>query len=197
MYQCVLVLHLLAFLRHPWVFSRALGCGARRGAAWYTTAQVWVPGGLRGACSGRSKSRNLASSRGVALRGARAEQDNGKPIYIAVLLHCCKALYFAATVQQQSHIKFVWTTTMRVWTLHMRVCSVCAMIRACVQVRAGLCIGVLEAHTSPFCFFALLCCCCCCRIMSSSHHPSGSHALYFVAATVRQQSHSKFVWTTT
>ena len=125
MYQCVLVLHLLAFLRHPWVFSRALGCGARRGAAWYTTAQVWVPGGLRGACSGRSKSRNLASSRGVAFRGARAEQDNGKPIYIAVLLHCCKALYFAATVQQQSHIKFVWTTTMRVWTLHMRVCSVC------------------------------------------------------------------------
>ena len=41
-------------------------------------AQVWVPGGLRGACSGCSKSRNLASNHGVALRGARAEQDIGK-----------------------------------------------------------------------------------------------------------------------
>ena len=53
--------HLHAFLRRPWVISRALGCGARRGARLYTTAQVWVQGGLRGACSGHSKSRNLAN----------------------------------------------------------------------------------------------------------------------------------------
>ena len=50
-----------------------------QGARLYTMAQVWIPGGLRGACSGRSKSRNLASNRGVAFREARAEQDNGKP----------------------------------------------------------------------------------------------------------------------
>ena len=71
--------HVHAFLRCPWVFSRALGCKARRGARLYTTAQVWVPGRLRGACSGRSKSRNLASNHGVAFRRAKAEQDNGKP----------------------------------------------------------------------------------------------------------------------
>ena len=40
-----------------------------------------------------------------------------------------QALYFAAAmVQQQSHSKFLWTTSTRVLTLHMRVCDVCAMI---------------------------------------------------------------------
>ena len=62
----------------------------------YTTAQVWVPGGLRGACSGRSKSRNLASDHGVvAFRGARAEQDNGKP---ACQLFCSTAVKGSNTV---------------------------------------------------------------------------------------------------
>ena len=33
MYQSVFLGHLHAFLRHPYVFSHAFGCGARRGAA--------------------------------------------------------------------------------------------------------------------------------------------------------------------
>ena len=49
-----------------------------QGPRLYTTAQVWVPGGLRVACSGRSKSRNLASDRGVAFRGARARAKQWK-----------------------------------------------------------------------------------------------------------------------
>ena len=50
-------------------------------------AQVWVPDGLRGACSGRSKSVNLATNDGVAFRGAinRAEEDIDKPIYQPLL----------------------------------------------------------------------------------------------------------------
>ena len=74
--------------------SRLWGTGARL----YTTAQVWVPPGLRGACCGRAKSRNLASKHGIAFRGARAEQDNGKPTYsgVFVLLHCCKTFYFGS-----------------------------------------------------------------------------------------------------
>ena len=80
---CLLFGHLHSFLRRPWVFSLHLGCGGRRGPACTpTTGLVWVPGGLRGSCFGRSKSRNLASSRGVAFRGARAEQDNGKPTFL-------------------------------------------------------------------------------------------------------------------
>ena len=34
------------FLWRPLVVARALGCGARREARLYATAQVWVPGGL-------------------------------------------------------------------------------------------------------------------------------------------------------
>ena len=62
------------------------------GARLYTTAQVWVPGGLRDACCGRSKSRNLASIHGVAFRGARAEQGNGKPTYQLFCSAAVKAL---------------------------------------------------------------------------------------------------------
>ena len=72
------------FLHSPAFFPVAVGLLSRsklrgtRGARLYTTAQDWVPGGLRGACSGRSKSRHLASNRGVAFRGARAVYDDGK-----------------------------------------------------------------------------------------------------------------------
>ena len=34
------------------------------------TAQLWAPAGLRDGCSGRSKSRELASIRGIAFRRA-------------------------------------------------------------------------------------------------------------------------------
>ena len=75
------------------------------------------------------KSRNLANNHGVVFRGARAEEDNGKPTCPLFCSTAVKAIYVVAiTVQEQAHIKLVWTTTMRVWTLHMRVCSVCAMI---------------------------------------------------------------------
>ena len=60
-----------------------------QGAHLYTTAQVWVPGVLLGAGSGRSKSRNMESNHGVAFREARAEQDKGKP---ACQLFCCTAV---------------------------------------------------------------------------------------------------------
>ena len=50
-----------------------------------------------------------------------------------------QALYYeAATVHQQLNSKFVWTTSMRVLTLHtgMHVCDVCAMIREHVACAA-------------------------------------------------------------
>ena len=107
------------------LFSRSRLRGTQR-ARLYTTAQFWVPSGLRRAYSGRSKSRNLASSHGVAFRGVRrTEQDNEKPTcqLFSCFAPAVKALYLpAATVQKQSPIAFVWTTTMRVWTLHTRVC---------------------------------------------------------------------------
>ena len=125
MYQCVWTF--ARFSPTPvGVFSRSRLRGTQE-ARLYTTEQVWVPYGLRGVCSGRSKSRNLVRNYEVAFRGARAEH-NRKPTY---QLFCSTAPLLlkpsnsvAATVQQQSHMKFVWTTTMCVWTLHLRVCYV-------------------------------------------------------------------------
>ena len=128
MYQCVDAFFYICTLSPVLVglFSSSRQRGTQ-GARLYTTVQVWVPGGLRGACSGHSKSRNLARKDGVAFGGASAEQDNGKPTCQLFCSTAVKALYLvAATVQEQSHINFVWTTIMRVWTLHTRVCSVCA-----------------------------------------------------------------------
>ena len=62
------------------LFSRSWLQGTQ-GVRLYTTAQVWFPGGLRGACYGHSKSRNLQRNHEVAFRGARPEQDNEKPTY--------------------------------------------------------------------------------------------------------------------
>ena len=101
-----------------------------------------------------------------------------------------------ATVPQQSHIKFVWITTMRVDIAYACMFCVCHIrVRVCRCVRVCL----LACWNATFQFFVFFCsaCCCCCRIMSASHRPSSSQALYFVAATVQQQSHSKFVWITT
>ena len=108
-----------------------------QGTCLCTMVQVWVPAGLRGAYSGRSKSRNLASNHGVAFRGAKAEQSETH--MSAVVLHCCKSSLLGGShgTRAVPH-QFVWTTTMRVWTLHMRVCSVCCMTRVlvcrCVRV---------------------------------------------------------------
>ena len=68
---------------------------------------------------------------------------------------------------------------------------------------AGACESVYLCAGTPhlsFLFFlpsacCCCCCCCCCRVMS--YRPSTSQALYFVADTVQQQLHSKFVWTAT
>ena len=101
-----------------------------------------------------------------------------------------------ADTVQQSHIKFVWITTMRVDIAYACMFCVCHIrVRVCRCVRVCL----LACWNATFQFFVFFCsaCCCCCRIMSASHRPSSSQALYFVAATVQQQSHSKFVWITT
>ena len=73
------------FLHSPAFFPVAVGLLSRsklrgtRGARLYTTAQDWVPGGLRGACSGRSKSRHLASNRGVAFAEPEPSTTMEKP----------------------------------------------------------------------------------------------------------------------
>ena len=62
-------------------FFLVLSSAGHQGGRLSTTAQVWVPAGLCGACSGRSKSRILASKRGIDLRPAKANQAYAKPRY--------------------------------------------------------------------------------------------------------------------
>ena len=50
-----------------------------QGGRLYTTEQDWALPGLRGACPGRSKSRELASNREIAFRRGRAHQAHGNP----------------------------------------------------------------------------------------------------------------------
>ena len=58
--------------------------------------QAWVPDGLRGACSGRSKPRNLTSNHEVDFRRARTEQDNEKTTSRLFCSTPVKALYLVA-----------------------------------------------------------------------------------------------------
>ena len=111
-----------------------------------------------------------------------------------------RALYFvSATVQQQSQPVCVdhYLISLRVLTWHMRVCCVCyGRVSRYVRVCGFTC--VLAPHISAFFFisFALLAAAAAVSFMSVSHRASSARYLYFVAATVQQQLHSKFVWTT-
>lgn len=66
-----------SFGRAP--FFRALGCGARRTGASARIGASDMPAEVTGACSGRSKSSNLACNHAVAFRPAGAKQAHGKP----------------------------------------------------------------------------------------------------------------------
>ena len=60
------------------LFSRSRLRGTQGGRL-YTTVKVWVTAGLRGACSGRSPSRNLSKYHVIAVRRAGADQAHGNP----------------------------------------------------------------------------------------------------------------------
>ena len=103
-----------------------------------------------------------------------------------------KALYLVATaVKEQSYIKFVWTTTMRVWTLHMRVCCVPYMVRVRVCRCVRICV-LLRWNPAFQLLFVLLCllllpnhvACITRSVELSSSLRSGSHRTTAVARQV-------------
>ena len=58
----------------------------------YTVTHVWAPAELRGTCSGRSKSSELALFRWIAFHPARAEHVHGNPklsCFSFFHLRCC------------------------------------------------------------------------------------------------------------
>ena len=129
-YQCVCVFFYICAL-----FSGARGSFVALSAAGHEGDQPVHHGASLG--PGRAPWRVLWAFKdaksgkyhGAAFRGARAKQCNEKPTYELFCSTAVKAFSFVtATVQQQSYIKFVWTTTNVCGHLHMRVCCACAMI---------------------------------------------------------------------
>ena len=75
--KCTFFAHLHAMLGQPLAFPRALGCGARTGAACTLGASVGpAPGSVARALG---VSRNLASNHGIAFPRAKSMQDDGNP----------------------------------------------------------------------------------------------------------------------
>ena len=89
-------------------FLALSAAGHAEGPRIYSKAQAWAPAGLRGALTGRSKSRGAGSFRGITFRRDRAKQDDGNPHKINdhrrsshVLLCITARISGAATLQQQ------------------------------------------------------------------------------------------------
>ena len=96
-------------------------------------AQVWVSAGLRGACFGRSESRELASNHGVDFRRARAKQNDGSPhqtndqyFFLRVLL--CITVHTSET----SHV--TTASLMEAFPFVAATNDASACVRVCVSV---------------------------------------------------------------
>ena len=110
---------LVRFLFWPLVFSRALGCGARRGGVCTHGASLGPWPCSVGGYSGCQKSFDLTSNDGVAFRLAEPRRTTETHNVFILLCCCCitsashrasssQVLYHvAATVQKQPYIKFV------------------------------------------------------------------------------------------
>ena len=122
-----------AFLCCPRVFSRALGCGARRGPA-NTNGASRVPAVLRGACSGSSKSRELVNNHGIAFRRARANQTHGNPQAVFLFLVCfafCCCVELSATSTKPA-LKTLYTLTQPRYNSSRAICfSLCDSHERC------------------------------------------------------------------
>ena len=149
----------------------ALSAAGTQGGRLYTTAQAWVPGGLRGACSGRSKSRIMVLLSAKPEPSKTVENPYGMS---AVLLHCCKSSLCGSQYTRAVAHQVCVHHYRRLWTVHMRVCVLVCWNPTC----------------QLFSFLALLAAAA--AVPCVSPRPSSPHDL--VAATVQHKSHS--VWTT-
>ena len=114
--MCSFFRRLHAFLRRSWVFSRALGCGARRGHACAPRRKFWPRLGFRGRMLWALNVEIWQVNHGVAFRGARAEQDNGNPTRHLFCSTAAKALY-------------LWQPRCATAVAHssLRACAVCTL----------------------------------------------------------------------
>ena len=144
------------------LFSRSR-LQSTHGARLCTTAQVWVQGRLRGACSGRSKSRNLASNHGVALRGPEPSKTMENP-HVG---HCCIAqqhgnnnrFKLSSVLQLQTRLQYAcvdhcYTCVVMMYACMRCVCAPCTCARVYGSVH-GACqhsvVAYWEGHIQSMC----------------------------------------------
>ena len=171
-------------------FSRALGCGARRAPACTPRCKCGSRPGSMARALGVQSREIWQVTTGIAFRGCRAEQANGKLTY----------QLFYSTERRQNNTRFKFSPFLQRRTLQC-VCGHCLCV--CVLCMCYVCAGVRVCAFvwwNPtfylFLFLVLLCLLMLAanavRAMAVSHRPSSSQALYFVAATAQQQSRIKF-----
>ena len=120
------------------LFSRSRLRGTQ-GVRPYTTAQVWVPTGLRGACSGRSKSRNLASNAGLLSDQPETNQAHANPQ--AAIYFSFFPLYLPLFLKYHSSRQTQGTncTTAALQAFPFVTATSGASARVCVSVRVCAC----------------------------------------------------------
>ena len=138
--KCTFFAHWPAFSPLATEYSRALGCGARRGPPVHFP-QLRAPDGLRRARSGRSKSRELASNQGIDFRLAVPRRTWETPRFNIFAHRPSSSLLggsHGTTAVAHQALPF-----MTAWTVHLCV-RVCA---AMVFVPVDL--GNRNEHTFP------------------------------------------------
>ena len=129
---CAFVFHVKLFSPGHGSFLALSTRGTQEGCA-YTAVQVWASAGLRGACSGRSKSLELLFFTGLRSatpsrpgpwdHGSRTKSAFGTAAAITPSLQLSSSLQYsvAGTVQQQSHVKIFPLRRYRTMLLCVRV----------------------------------------------------------------------------
>ena len=136
----IIFAHWQALLFRPRVFSRvrALGCAAHAGGGGdctYTMAQVSAAAGLGGACSGHSKSCQVAPFQTVELRDAEPPKTMATPKKQLYSLCCC---CFSIRPSSSSHALHYATANVQQRSQHQAAPFVTAMGGALVRVRATI-----------------------------------------------------------
>ena len=168
-----------------------LAFSAAGGRLYNVVGATLGPGRAR---SGRSKSGDLASNHGIAFRPASAWQDYEKKTYFSffappshtrTLASACSLIYSHGQCVSVcgpllcgcGHcVAYVSLPGVRMCA----VCTSCAGGRVCASVCWNPAFQLLGGGVALLAAAA--------RVMYISHRPSSSQTLYFVAATVQQQS---------
>ena len=122
-----------AFLRRPWVFSRALGCGARRGVACTPRRKFGSRAGSMARVLG-VRSREIWK---VITALLSAELEPSKTLKSPNVSHCCKAQ------QHGNNNRYKLSSALQLRTLLLCVCGpmlyICVMMYVCMRCVCAPC----------------------------------------------------------